>query len=50
MLRKFDSDDVMAIPISKDIDVNGVPILMNARERADYGRDLKKYKDKDKIA
>ena len=50
MLREFDCDEIIEIPIPKDVDANGAPIVMNARERADYERLLREYKAKDKIA
>jgi hypothetical protein len=50
MLREFDCDEIIETAIPKDIDANGVPIPMNARERADYERKLREYKEKDKIA
>ena len=50
MLREFDCDEIIETPIPKDIDANGVPIPMNARERADFVRLLREYKAKDKIA
>jgi hypothetical protein len=50
VLREFDCDEIIETPIPKDVDANGNPIVMNARERAEFDRKLKKYKDKDKIA
>mgnify|MGYP001193209918 FL=1 len=50
MLREFDCDEIIETPIPKDVDANGAPIVMNARERADYERQLREYKLKDKIA
>ena len=49
-LRRFDADDVLDTPIPKDHDANGVPIVMNARDRQQFDRDLAAYKAKDKIA
>jgi hypothetical protein len=50
MLREFDCDDIIETPIPKDVDANGVQIVMNARQRADFDRDdLQAYKDKDKM-
>jgi hypothetical protein len=50
MLREFDCDEIIETAIPKDIDANGVAIPMNARERADFDRQLREYKAKDKIA
>lgn len=50
MLREFDCDEIIETPIPKDVDANGVPIPMNARERQDFNRELRAYKDLDKIA
>jgi hypothetical protein len=50
VLREFDCDEMIETPTSKDVDANGNPIVMNARERAEFDRKLKEYKDKDKIA
>jgi hypothetical protein len=33
MLREHDCDEIIKTPIPKDVDANGNPILMNARER-----------------
>ena len=49
-LRRFDADDVLDTPIPKDHDANGVPIVMNARDRQQFDRELAAYKAKDKIA
>jgi hypothetical protein len=49
-LRRYDADDVLDTPIPKDHDANGVPIVMNARDRQQFDRDLAAYKEKDKIA
>jgi hypothetical protein len=50
MLRELDCDDIIETPIPKDVDANGVPISMNARERQDFNRALRDYKQLDKIA
>ena len=50
MLREHDCDEIIETPIPKDVDANGNPIPMNARERQDYNRELRAYKEKDKIA
>lgn len=50
ILREFDCDEIIETPIPKDVDANGAPIPMNARERAEFERKLKDYKDKDKFA
>jgi hypothetical protein len=50
VLREFDCDEMIETPIPKDVDANGNPIVMNARERAEFDRKLKEYKDKDEIA
>jgi hypothetical protein len=51
MLREFDCDEIIETPIPKDVDANnGAPIVMNARECADYERQLREYKAKDKLA
>ena len=50
MLREHDCDEIIDTPIPKDVDANGNPIPMNARERQDFTRELKAYKEKDKIA
>jgi hypothetical protein len=50
MLREHDCDEIIETPIPKDVDANGNPIPMNARERQDFNRDLRAYKEKDKIA
>jgi hypothetical protein len=50
VLREFDCDEMIETPIPKDVDANGNPIVMNAREIAEFDRKLKQYKDKDKIA
>lgn len=49
-LRRYDADEVLDTPIPSDLDANGVPIVMNARERQQFDRDLAAYKQKDKIA
>lgn len=49
-LRQFDADEVLDSPIPKDTDENGNPIPMNARERAEFNRELADYKAKDRIA
>jgi hypothetical protein len=49
-LRQYDADEVLDTPIPKDVDANGAPIPMTARERADFVRDLNSYKEKDRIA
>ena len=49
-LRRYDADDVLDTPIPTDRDANGVPIVMNARDRQQFDRDLAAYKAKDKIA
>jgi hypothetical protein len=50
MLREHDCDEIIENPIPKDVDANGAPIPMNARERQDFNRELRAYKEKDKIA
>jgi hypothetical protein len=51
MLREHDCDEIIETPIPKDVDANnGNPIHMNARERQDLNRELRAYKEKDKIA
>ena len=50
VLREFDCDEFIETPIPKDVDDNGVPIPMNARERADFDRRLREYREKDRIA
>jgi hypothetical protein len=50
MLREFDCDEIIETPIPKDVTANGISIVMNARERADYERKLREYKAKDKLA
>ena len=50
MLREYDCDEIIETPIPKDVDANGNPIPMNARERQDFNRELRAYKEKDKIA
>jgi hypothetical protein len=37
-------------PIPNDLDAKGIPIPVNARERHDVTRELRAYKEKDKIA
>jgi hypothetical protein len=44
------SNEIIETAIPKDFDANGNPIVMNVRERAEFDRKLKEYKDKDKIA
>jgi hypothetical protein len=51
MLREHDCDEVIETPIPKDdVDANGQPIDMNVRERQDFNRALRAYKELDKIA
>jgi hypothetical protein len=50
MLRELDCDEIIKTPIPKDVDANGVPIPMNARERQDFNRALRDYKPLEKIA
>ena len=50
MLREYDCDEIIETPIPKDVDANGVPIPMNARERQDFNRELRSYKELDKTA
>jgi hypothetical protein len=52
MLRELDCDEVIETPIPKDpdVDANGQPIDMNVRERQDFNRALRAYKELDKIA
>jgi hypothetical protein len=50
MLRELDCDEVIETPIPKDVDAAGNPIPMNARERQDFNRELRAYKELDKIA
>jgi hypothetical protein len=50
MLREHDCDEIIETPIPKDVDANGNPIPMNARERKDFNRELRAHKEKDKIA
>jgi hypothetical protein len=49
MLREHDCDEIIETPIPKDVDANGNPIPMNARERQDFNQELRAYKEKDKI-
>jgi hypothetical protein len=49
MLRELNSDDIIATPIPKNVDANGQPIPMNARERHDFNRELRAYKELDKM-
>lgn len=49
-LRRYGAEHVLDTPIPSDKDANGVLIVMNARERADFERNLKEYKEKDNIA
>ena len=48
-LRRYGAEHVLDTPIPSDKDANGVLIAMNARERADFERNLKEYKEKDNI-
>jgi hypothetical protein len=41
MLRELDCDEVIEIPIPKDVDAAGAPVPMNARERQDFNRELR---------
>jgi hypothetical protein len=50
MLRELDCDEVIETPIPKDVDAYGQPIDMNVRERQDFHRALRVYKELDKIA
>jgi hypothetical protein len=50
MLRELDCDEVIETPIPKDVDAAENPIPMNARERQDFNRDLRAYKEMDKVA
>jgi hypothetical protein len=50
MLRELDCDEVTETPIPKDVDAAGAPISMNAKERQDFNRDLRAYKEMDKVA
>jgi hypothetical protein len=50
MLRELDCDEVIETPIPKDVDAAGAPIPMNARERQDFNRELRAYKELDKVA
>jgi hypothetical protein len=50
MLREHDCDEIIETPIPKDVNANGNPIPMNVRERQDFNRALRDYKEKDKIA
>jgi hypothetical protein len=51
MLRELDCDEVIVeTPIPKDVDANGQLIDMNVRERQDFNRALRAYKELDKIA
>jgi hypothetical protein len=50
MLRELDCDEVIETLIPKDVDANGQPIDMNVRERQDFKRALRAYKELDKIA
>jgi hypothetical protein len=52
MLREHDCcDEVIETPIPKDVvDAAGAPIPMNARERQDFNRELRAYKEMDKVA
>jgi hypothetical protein len=50
MLRELDCDELIETPIPKDVDANGQPIDMNVRERQNFNRALRAYKELDKIA
>jgi hypothetical protein len=45
-----DCDENIETPIPKDMDANGNPLPMNVRERQDFNRALRDYKELDKIA
>jgi hypothetical protein len=45
MLRELDCDEVIETPIPKDVDENGNPIDMNVRERQEFTRALRTYKN-----
>jgi hypothetical protein len=49
-LRRYSAEEVLDNPMPTDKDVNGNPIPMNARDRADFDRRVKEYKEKDNIA
>jgi hypothetical protein len=48
-LRRYDADEVLDTPIPTDRDANGVPIVMNARDRQLFDRELAVNKAKDKL-
>jgi hypothetical protein len=50
MLQELDCDEIIETPIPKDVGENGYPIDMNVRERQDFNRALRAYKELDKIA
>jgi hypothetical protein len=50
MLRELDCDEVIETLIPKDVDENGNSIDMNVRERQEFNRALRTYKELDKIA
>ena len=49
-LRRYGAEEVLDTPMPSDKDANGNPIPMNARDRADFDRQVKEYKEKDNIA
>jgi hypothetical protein len=49
MLRELDCDEIIETPIPKDVALR-VPIPVNVRERQDFNRALRAYKELDKIA
>jgi hypothetical protein len=50
MLRELDCDEVIETSIPKDVDAAGALIPMNARERQEFNRELRAYKEMDKVA
>jgi hypothetical protein len=49
MLRELDCDEVIETPIPKDVDENGNPIDMNVRERQEFNRALRTYKELERL-
>jgi hypothetical protein len=49
-LRRYGAEEVLDNPMPTDKDANGNPIPMNARDRADFDRRVKEYKEKDNSA
>ena len=49
-LRRYGAEEVLDTPMPSDKDANGNPIPMNARDRAEFDRQVKENKEKDNIA